>query len=83
MGVQAPVDFAPERWVIAHAVLQAASRAAYITQKQFPSSIRIIQYRSREFPVIQFSDSDVSAAFLDQVAMDICNRGLPGFPIAH
>ncbi|KAK0877257.1 hypothetical protein LTR87_008871 [Friedmanniomyces endolithicus] len=85
MGTQRPVDMSPERWLRIHEVLelvrkysQAASHTGIL-----PGSLELTHCLPGRFPRTRTLTTDAQDRLFGAVALQICNTGLSGFPIAR
>lgn len=83
MGKQNFVDFAPDRWVVVQTVLDFIKAHAPAVKNNLPLSIEVSKQRRGGFPRIRFLKDDAAQMLLHRVAMDICVKGFPGFPISR
>jgi hypothetical protein len=84
MGIQNPIDFAPDRWRVILTVLQLLPQCALEVGKdaRFSDHIEIDARLSGRFPRLRFLHSDASSAIMDLVVDKICTTGFHGLPVA-
>lgn len=88
MGMQGPIEFAPGRWVVIQKVLDSIREHANAVRAALPQSIEVHacctgERHSGSFPRIRLLKQDATDMLLNLVAQDVCNDGLPGFPISR
>ncbi|KAE8329839.1 hypothetical protein BDV39DRAFT_202784 [Aspergillus sergii] len=82
IGDQQPVQLSPERWLIAHEVLDLISRYTEDVKTKFPHLVEVGASQEGSFPRIRIFGADAQRELIDCIAAHICETGLSGFPIA-
>lgn len=84
IGLQTPVDYAPERWAIIQQILGLVLKYAVKTSRQVPKSVEVYMATQSKRPRIRFLDRKASDQVLGLVVDHICQYGLlPGFPVSR
>ncbi|EFX03462.1 hypothetical protein CMQ_390 [Grosmannia clavigera kw1407] len=87
MGTQTPIEFCPYRWSVIQNVLEVVRNHVKDVSDQLPLSIEIQPTTTTghgSFPRVRLLKSDAVELLLrNKVPREICNTGLPGFPIAR
>ncbi|KAK7229455.1 hypothetical protein V2G26_001625 [Clonostachys chloroleuca] len=84
IGLQTPVDYAPERWAIIQQILGLVLKYAVKTSRQVPKSVEVYISSQSKRPRIRFLDRKASDQVLGLVVDHICEYGLlPGFPVSR
>ncbi|RDA87621.1 hypothetical protein CP532_3820 [Ophiocordyceps camponoti-leonardi (nom. inval.)] len=83
IGLQQPVDYSPDRWVVIQETLRLIADFSIEAKRTFPDSIDLDNQHAGRFPRIRILRVDAQDAIFSQVAASICNTGLGGFPIAR
>lgn len=84
MGMQGPIEFVPDRWVVIQRLLGLIRKHAKGVRAVLPQSIEVVERHSGSFPKrIRVLKQDATEMLLGQVARDVCNYGFPGFPISR
>ncbi|KAK1255540.1 hypothetical protein MKX08_009535 [Trichoderma sp. CBMAI-0020] len=83
MGTQRPIELSPDRWTLIQKVLSLVARIVPQIQKSFPDSIEINYHAEGCFPKMRILRQDALDSLLNQLSHEICNVGLPGFPVVH
>ncbi|CAG9949486.1 unnamed protein product [Clonostachys rosea f. rosea IK726] len=84
MGLQGPIDYAPERWAVVQQVLGLVYKYAVKVSKNSPKSIEVYVSSQGRCPRIRFLDQDASSQVLSLVVDHVCEYGLlPGFPVSR
>lgn len=84
MGLQKSLEMGSQRWSLVQHVLRAILRIVPELVHALPSSIEVEQsVADNAFPRIRLLDDDSIALFQRLLADEICNSGLPGFPISR
>lgn len=81
MGTQRPIELGVERWSMIQHVLGLIQRLAYKLQRELPESMQVSPYVAGHFPRTRILREDAEERLLGMIAAEICNIGLPGFPI--
>ncbi|KAB5525653.1 hypothetical protein GE09DRAFT_1257349 [Coniochaeta sp. 2T2.1] len=83
MGTQRPIDFSPGRWHLIQTILFMIRKVIPDIQKQLPSSIELEQGPSGSFPRTRLLRHDAQEVLCQRLAKEICESGVPDFPIAR
>ncbi|KAK2606446.1 hypothetical protein QQS21_003139 [Conoideocrella luteorostrata] len=83
MGTQRPVDHSPVRWSCLQQVLGIFRDCISLILKQHPHSIETCQAVKGSFPRTRILRSDAMEAMVIQIADQILEMGLIGFPVAR
>ncbi|CAH0002510.1 unnamed protein product [Clonostachys byssicola] len=84
VGLQAPVDYAPERWTIIQQILGLVVKCAIKISRQLHKSVEVYKVTQSRRPRIRFLDKEASDQVLGLVVDHICQYGLlPGFPVSR
>lgn len=83
MGTQRPIELSPDRWILIQKVLSLMARIVPQIQKSFPDSIEVNYHAEGCFPKTRILRQDALDSLLSQLSHEICNVGLPGFPVVH
>ncbi|KAB8202944.1 hypothetical protein BDV34DRAFT_227841 [Aspergillus parasiticus] len=83
IGDQQPVQLSPERWLIAHEVLDLIRRYTEDVKTKFPHLVEVEASQAGSFPHIRIFEADAQRELIDCIAAHICETGLSGFPIAR
>lgn len=81
MGLQRPVEFAPDRWLLLQEMLGLIPRFAAQVKSFLPFSIEVQHDNKGEFPRIRILRDDGAKALLDLLSAHIIKVGLTGLPI--
>ncbi|KAF3484464.1 uncharacterized protein GIQ15_03788 [Arthroderma uncinatum] len=81
MGTQRAVEFSPDRWLIAEAVLKTISDCIHAVHKLLPEGLEVNHARQGAFPRIRILHAAAAKTLLDTVAHEICDKGLRGIPV--
>jgi hypothetical protein len=81
MGTQKSIELSPHRWIIIQRVLGIVMRAVESVRDEFPQSIEISYSKKGQFPRIRILRQDAEDKLLSELVEEICNTGVPGFPI--
>ncbi|TAQ90964.1 hypothetical protein B7494_g730 [Chlorociboria aeruginascens] len=81
VGLQANIQFAPDRWVIIQRVWDFVDRFAPSIAQKYPLGLEIIRSGSGQFSRVRILQLDAGDALLQKVALEICEAGLPGIPV--
>ena len=84
MGVQRPLDFAPERWRIILAILRMLPDCASKVKKceKHYDHIDLEDQGNGRFPKLRFLSAEASNAVMDELADRISRQGFHGLPVA-
>jgi hypothetical protein len=83
MGTQKPIELSPERWTLVQRLLSIVACIAPTVQEQLPESIEVTHRSEGRFPRTRILRQDAQNLLLSKVARELCDTGLPGFPIAR
>ncbi|KAE8139417.1 hypothetical protein BDV38DRAFT_291452 [Aspergillus pseudotamarii] len=83
IGDQQPVQLSPERWVIAHQVLELVRKYTEDVRTKFPRLGEVGVSQEGSFPRIRIFGADAQRELIDRIAAHICETELSGFPIAR
>lgn len=83
MGTQRPIELSPERWTLIQRLLSIVAWAAPTIQGKLPESIEVTHRSEGRFPRTRILREDAQNPLLSKVAREVCDIGLPGFPIAR
>ncbi|KAE8316019.1 hypothetical protein BDV41DRAFT_562572 [Aspergillus transmontanensis] len=83
IGDQQPVQLSPERWLLAHEVLDLIRRYTEDVKTKFPHLVEVGASQEGSFPRIRIFGADAQRELIDCIAAHICETGLSGFPIAR
>ena len=83
MGMQRPIEFGPERWIIIQTVLDLMARFALEMKHDLPLSIEVDNRWPGRFPMTRLLRFDAHELILKRIADYICNFGFSGFPVAR
>ncbi|VUC25177.1 unnamed protein product [Clonostachys rosea] len=84
IGLQTPVDYAPERWTIIQQILGLVIRYALKVSKELPKSVEVYIATQSKRPRVRFLDKEASDRVTSLVANHVCEYGLlPGFPVSR
>lgn len=83
LGLQGPVDFAPNRWVLIQTVLDIMRDHAKEVAAKLPDSVEFQEGSPGSFPRIRLLKEDATAMIINKIAECVCARGFPGFPISR
>lgn len=81
IGDQHPVQISPERWLIAHEVLDLIRRYTEDVKTKLPQLVEVEASQEGSFPHIHIFGANAQRGLIDYVAAHICETGLSGFPI--
>ncbi|OGM45293.1 hypothetical protein ABOM_006398 [Aspergillus bombycis] len=73
----------PERWLLAHEVLELVRRYTDNVKAKFPHLVEVGVSQEGSFPRIRIFGVAAQRELVDCVATHICETGLSGFPIAR
>lgn len=83
IGAQRPIEYSPHRWVAAQEVLKVLADCCLAMHQDMPQSIEIENLGPGRVPRIRILDTDAQDAVVARAASQICQQGLPGFPVAR
>lgn len=83
LGQQRPMEHSPERWVVIQEVLGLFANFTKEIKKEFPESVDLDDRQSERFPRIRILRADAQLLLLSRLACHICEKGIPGFPLAR
>ncbi|CAI6080141.1 unnamed protein product [Clonostachys chloroleuca] len=84
IGLQTPIDYAPERWAIIRQILGLVVQYALKMSRQFLKSVEVYISTQGRSPRVRFLDKKASDQVLGLVVDHICQYGLlPGFPVSR
>lgn len=83
MGMQRPVEFGPDRWILIQQVLDLVREYAPSVRVELPLSIVVDQRQKAGFPRTRLLRPDAKELLIGRISEHICEKGLKGFPIAR
>jgi hypothetical protein len=83
MGMQNSIELSPERWRLIQRLLTMVAKATLNVQTQLPESIEISHNQKGRFPRTRLLRLDAQKLLISSIAHEICEVGLPGFPIGR
>ncbi|RYP24740.1 hypothetical protein DL765_000286 [Monosporascus sp. GIB2] len=83
IGLQAPVEMSPERWVTIQNVLSLVRQCATEVQKSASDGIQLQSAEAGQFATLRILKEPAGNLLLQRVARALCEKGVHGLPIAH
>ena len=81
MGVQRPIEASPQRWIAIQEILGIIRKCALAAKASSTDSMEMHRASAGCFPRFRFLRSSALDQLLLEVAVQICETGLTGFPI--
>ncbi|SMR57643.1 unnamed protein product [Zymoseptoria tritici ST99CH_3D1] len=81
MGVQGPIEMAPERWTLLQQVLQLTRKLSPQVLAQHPQSVELDSHAVGSFPRLRILSPEAADLLIQLIAGHICSSGLPSFAI--
>ncbi|SMY26080.1 unnamed protein product [Zymoseptoria tritici ST99CH_1A5] len=81
MGVQGPIEMAPERWDLLQQVLQLTRKLAPQVLAQHPHSVELDSHAVGSFPRLRILSTEAADLLIQLIAGHICSSGLPSLAI--
>ncbi|KAI1266298.1 hypothetical protein F5Y18DRAFT_435235 [Xylariaceae sp. FL1019] len=82
MGTQRSLELSPARWICIQQILDHVRFLAVGIAAVLPESIEVKHRSNGSFPRLRLLKCDAGKLLTAQVAIKVCEQGLPGFPIA-
>jgi hypothetical protein len=83
MGLQQPIEFSPDRWILIQHILELVARFAPVIARDLGSqAIEVISGRGR-FPRTRLLQPEAGNQLRSLIAGHICEAGIYGFPVTH
>jgi hypothetical protein len=83
MGMQNSIELSPERWSLIQRLLTIVANVTRKVETELPESIEISHNQEGRFPRTRLLRLDAQKLLISNVAREICDTGLPGFPIGR
>lgn len=83
IGQQRPVENSPDRWLIIQHVLGLVLKHIPEVGRALPQSVELCNSEKGQFPRTRLIRADAAEKLTEYLARDICNNGLPGFPVSR
>jgi hypothetical protein len=82
MGMQQPIDFSPERWIMIQQVLGLVRDFARDIKGEAPQDIELHDGGPRGcFPRTRLIRENAERLLVERIARHVCEHGLPGIPV--
>ncbi|KAL4884182.1 hypothetical protein BJY04DRAFT_225986 [Aspergillus karnatakaensis] len=83
MGSQRPLEYSPERWIMAQQLLDLVRKYAPAVKEKFPQLIEVEEQGLGSFPRTRLLGEHATQELLRIVTDHICNNGIGSLPISR